>query len=213
VLSVEPPFDQIEELHEAELDCLKAMFKSGLAVALPAALHYCVKHRLAIPLWISSASAQSQCDGLRGDIPKKRGRASPVLAGYRQVAIDYCRYDAVVTTREKQKELLAEAKSLRAGSNVPRGLLKRKEDMLAWVGRSLLHAFDCAAMILAGSEAGAGPDAMKASYRRVKRHLGDPRLAMSYHILDPEFLRNLKLQAHFGARRGRKIVELYDLTL
>ena len=198
------PFRSIEELHQREMDYLKRMWDSGFTIAVPAALHYCNEHRLNVPPWLLKAALDAHCALLRGDKPKKRGRAASLVARFRQDIIAYARWDAVCECREKQKEIRQQVNDLRARPNVPQDLLKEREKMLAWLGHDWLRAYECAAMLLKGSEAYAGPDAMKASYIRVVQLSRDPMQATRYHLLNPHLLRQLGLQNRFDARRDKK---------
>jgi hypothetical protein len=38
------PFRSLKKLHETQLNDFEAMFRSGVALAIPAALHYCAEH-------------------------------------------------------------------------------------------------------------------------------------------------------------------------
>jgi hypothetical protein len=209
----ERPFNSIEELHEIELDHLKTMFDSGVAVAVPAALHYCVEHGLDAPPWLMGAATVSHCALLRREKSKKRGRACGAVARYRQDMIDLARSDEVSVVRQVQKEFLQQVEELRALPRVPRELLEEKEKMLAWLGHTLSRAFECASMMLAQTEAFGSPEAMKRSYRQVERNSRDPKQAYRYHVLDHRFLRKLGIKPELGYGRGRKLVPLYDLTL
>jgi hypothetical protein len=125
--------------------------------------------------------------------------------------IDYARYEEVVTVREKQKEIREQVEELRGLGPQARSHLDERSKMLAWVGHTWLRAYECAAMILAHTDACGSPETMKASYLEVARNSRDPRQALRYHLLDPSLLRSLGLTAYEPARR--KIVPLYELRL
>src|SRR5665213_274738 len=66
-------FRSLEKHHETELKTFKAMFRAGVAVAIPAAVHYCAEHGLVAPAWLTNASADLFCKILRLDTPKAMG--------------------------------------------------------------------------------------------------------------------------------------------
>ena len=135
------------------------------------------------------------------------------MARYRQDMVDYARWDQVTVVRQKQIEIREEVEELRAKRNVPKSMLEEQEKKLAWVGKTLNRAYECAAMLLEGDEAYGSPEAMKRSYFQVKRNSGGPRHTLRYHLLDPRFLSRLGLKHEIEMRPGRKKVPFYNLTL
>jgi len=105
----------MEELHETELEYLKRMSDSGVPIAVPAALHYCARHGVNAPHWLIIEAAKMVCSHLSGNVPKERGRSCGIVNRYRQDAIDYARWDAVIEVRENRV-------SLREGIETLRGL-------------------------------------------------------------------------------------------
>ena len=160
------PFASIRDIHDSELACLEAMIQSGVAVAVPAALHYCTEHQLSAPSWLLPAAMEMLCSLLKREKSPKRGRSCGAVARYRQDMIDYARWDQIMLVREKQRDILREVEQLRRLRNVPRRLMHEHEKLLEWVGRTLSRAFECAAMLLEGSEAYGSAEAMKRSYSR-----------------------------------------------
>lgn len=67
-------------------------------------------------------------------------------------------------------------------------------------------------MLLTGRNARAGVDAMKASYRKVKKDLTDPEAASKYYVFDDKFLKRLGLEGYHDRKRGTKMLPLYNLT-
>lgn len=206
------PFASIDDLHASELACFEMMARSGVSVAVPAALHYCVEHQLNAPSWLLPAATDMHCSLLKREKSNKRGRSCGAVARYRQDMIDYARWDQIMVVREKQRDILEQAQGLRKLANVPKSLLGEHEKMLAWVGRSLNRAFECAAMLLEGSEAYGSPEAMKRSYFQVRRNSRDPSQAPRYHLLNRPILHKLGLEHDIGHRPRRKPVRLYELT-
>lgn len=202
----------IEEFYERELQYLKAMYQSEVDIAVPVAVSYCAEYGLNEPRWLVMASAEVHCANLRGG-PCKRGRAAGAIARYRQNMIHAARWDAVREVRRMQKELRAEVEQLRKFPNVSPSLLAERTKMLHWVGRDLLRAYECASMILRGTDACGSPETMKTSYRVVQRSCRDRSKAVRYHVLDQRFLRRLGIDLDFNRRKGKKFVPFYDLTL
>jgi hypothetical protein len=197
----ERPYYSIEELHETKLDDLETMFRAGVAVAVPAAAHYCAEHGLVAPAWLTKASADLFCTILRLDTPKTIGRSNGFITRLRQDMIDYARWAEVDLVIEQRKCCRREIAELRALPKTPRELpqkreklLKEMEKKLAWLGDTLGRAFECASENLAKTGAFCGPDAMEKTYYKVEEIFEDPKQAMRYHQLDSRFLRKLGLK-------------------
>ena len=203
------PFGSIDELHAEQLECFRICWHRELAVA--AALRYCSQHRLNAPHWLVGEAETVLCAQLRPKKRNKRGRASNAVARYRQDMIDYERWDTVREVREKQTEILKHVEELRAISRVPRSLLQEREKMLHWVGHDWLRVYECASMMLAKTRAAGGPEAMKASYQRVKRNSKDPDQQLRYHLLDSNL--DIGLRVIQTDSRSKKVVPLYELIL
>jgi hypothetical protein len=187
----ERPFESLQELHETELDCLKKMIESGVEIAIPAAKQYCVTHDIEVPVWLTKDSIELECANLRPGKPKRRGRTANPVARHRQDMRHYERWDAVCEIEEKQKEFRTEIEQLRTLPNVPPRLLKEREEMLRRVGGTLEDRFRCASDLLAKTGSFGCPETIKASYLRVERESDDPKKAMRYHLLDPQFIRKI----------------------
>jgi hypothetical protein len=203
----------LDGFHRRHLQSLETMGRGGSAIAIPAALNYCHKYGPDLPKWFVGAAAQFTNELVTRKKKAKRGRSAGPLDRYRQDMTDFARYDEVCTVREKQKEILQELERLRHLPNLTAGIVQDKEKMLAWVGQSLERAFQCASMILADTPAFGGPDAVKASYFRVKEAMLIPGQAYRYHILDSQFLVSLGIKPFELWEKVRKITPLFDLTL
>jgi hypothetical protein len=205
------PFGSLAELDAERLECLRICWHRELAVA--AAIHYCTTHRLPAPQWLIDEAGNVLFSLLRHVKQEKRGRASGAVARYRQDMIDYARWDAVREVREKQIEVRKQVDELRSNPSVPKALLEEREKMLFWVGRHWLRAYECAAMVLRGTNAAAGPDAMKASYLRVTRNNQDPSQSLRYHLFDPIVMSRLGIRDVLKPTRSRRVRPLFELTL
>jgi len=210
----EHPFDSLEQLHESTLDGLKLMFDSGTQLALTAAMDYCDRWVLPIPPWALKEAVRAQCAQLLGEVPKKRGRSNGVVTSHLRHSIDYVRWDTVTEVRANRKSLEDKFMELRELSGrAARARRAECEKLLRWAGTNDRNAFECASMMLRGSAARGGPDAVKKSFRTVERNLRDPATAMRYNILDYEFLRKIGAVVEPAAGQGKKIVSLFDLTI
>lgn len=189
------------------------MVESDVAVAVPAALDYCVRNKLDVPPWLAVVATELLCDLMKREKSTKRGRARGFVARHRQDRIDYARWDQVKVVRQKQIELHEQVAALRALPHIPPGMLQERQRMLDWVGCTLNRAYECAALLLEGSEAFGGPDAIKRSYFQVERNSHDPGQILRYHLLDPRFLSRLGLKHEIEVRPGKKHVPLYTLVL
>jgi hypothetical protein len=142
----------------------------------------------------------------------KRGRSAGPLDRYRQDAVDYTRFEEVCTVRDKQKEIVQDLQRLLVVPNAPAIVIETMEKTLVWVGNSLESAFACASMLLKDTSAFGGPDAVKASYFRVKKAMRNPDQAHRYYMLDAQFLKSLGMKPVQVSGKVRKITPLFDLT-
>jgi hypothetical protein len=153
------------------------------------------------------------CLHLRGNVPKERGRSAGIINRYRQDAIDYMRWEAVIEVREQREALQKDVSEL---SVLPgrraRDLLTERTKLLDWVGTNNDGAFECASLLLAETPARGGPDAIKKSYRTVRKNMCNPARALRYRVVDPQFLRLVGADTGQLDAPGKKIVPLYDLT-
>jgi hypothetical protein len=188
--ALEPPSSSLEELHEAELEYLDLMFVCGVPIAVPAAMHYCAKHGLNAPQRLTAEAAKMLFAELRGDAPKERGRSSGIINRYRQDAIDYMRWDAVIEIRERREHLRKEINELGAlRGRKARNLLNERTALLHRVGTNSYDVFACASLLLAETPARGGQYAIKQSYLKVRKNIHNLVKAKRYHVLDPRFLR------------------------
>jgi hypothetical protein len=185
----ERPFNSIEELHATELDWFGRMIQSemGAEVAVPAAMHYCITHKLDVPQHIAAFSVELQCAFLRRDKRARRGRAANSLSRHQQTMRHFNRWDAVREICEKQKEFRKEDEALRSLPNVPKAMLKQRKEMWARVGRTQDDAFRFASKLLKKTDSSGRANTMKASYLRVEHDRRDPTTSAQYHLLSPQF--------------------------
>ena len=199
---------------QRDLDLLQNMASEGIVVAIPAALHFCQKWRQPVPDWLLPAATDLLCSLLRGDGPKRRGRAAGHVARLRQDNIDYTRWSTVVWQREAQQDLREQVEAIRSRKeNVPNEIREDRERLLAWLGSTLDRAFECSAMILEGTTAYGSPEAIKRSYFKVEAHKAKCKGSLRYMLLDPELLRALGVKWEPFVRPGRKLEPLYNLSL
>jgi hypothetical protein len=203
----------VDHIHAQELDRLRSMALGGITVAIPAALDYCREYKVPAPDWLLACSTELLCSLLKGEKPRRRGRASGHVARHRQDQIDYSRWSTVQWTRESQKELLHQVQVMNSFPNVPARYREDRERLLGWYGSTLDRAFECAAMMLEGTEAFGSPDTIKRSYFKVERNMADPDQAIRYHQLEPRFLAKVGIKWEPFVRPGRKPVPLYEVTM
>jgi hypothetical protein len=199
---------------QRELYRLRIMASHGITAAVPAALHFCQKWKQPVPEWLLAESTELLCSLLKGDKPKRLGRASSDIARLRQDGIDYARWSTVVWQREAQQELLEQVEALRTDErDIPIAIREDREKLQAWLGTTLERAFECSTMILEGTSAFGSPDAIKRSYFKVERNSADPREKVRYYQIDPQFLQKLGIEWEPFVRPGRKHEPLYMLSL
>lgn len=209
-----PNNSAIVRIHEREMEFLRLMANAGIAVAVPAALHYCHEHKYPVPDWLSKAAIDLLCELLKSEKPTRRGRTATHVARHRQDNIDFTRWSTVIWQRDAQQQLLEQVKTIREWpGEVPATYRSDREKLQEWLGTSLDRAFECAAMLLEGNEAYGSPDAMKRSYFKVQRAQGDLQQAIRYHQLDPHFLMKIGIKWEPFVRPGRKMVPVYKLSL
>jgi len=202
----------LKELDNEQLEIFRIMVRSGVAVAIPAALDYCVAHRLDAPSWVLEAASDLLCDLLKREKSNRRGRSCGFVARHRQDMVDYECWDQVKVVRQKQAEIREEVEELRKLRNVPRDVLEEREKMLCWVGRTSNRAFECAAMVLEGTDGYGSPEAIKRSYFKVHRNNRDPNQALRYHVLSHRILSRIGIADVTKARPSR-IVPFYERTI
>src|ERR1043165_2106140 len=205
------PVSSLAELHAERLEGLRICWHRELAAV--AAIHYCRTHRLPAPEWLIDGAGNLLFSLLRHAKQGKRGRASGAVARYRQDMIDYARWDTVREVREKQAEIREQVEKLRSIQGVPRSLLEEREKMLFWIGHDWLRTYECAAMILRNTGSAGGPDAMKASYLRVKRNNKDPSQSLRYHLLNPVVIAKLGIRVVLQPRRSERARPFFDMSL
>ena len=132
-----------------------------------------------------------------------------IIARYRQDVIDSERWQMVHYVRDKQKELREGVTTARQGASGDASWLQDMEKLLKWNGRSLKCAYECASMLLLGTEAYAGPEAIKTSYLKVEKWFETKR--GRYLRLDDDFIEKLGMQHRRDEKQGRKWVPIYDL--
>src|SRR5207245_1641818 len=96
--------------------------------------------------------------------------------------------------------------------NVPASMMKETENMHRWAGHTWLRAYECAAMLTAGTKARASPDTIKKSYMKIERLSSVSSEPFRYLVLNGSFLRRLGIDVDYRDQ-GRKGVPLFDLTL
>jgi hypothetical protein len=188
----ERPYESLEQLDETELEYHKLMFASGVPIAVPAAMYYCAKYGLNAPRWLIIEA---------------------VINRYRQDAIDYARWDAVIEVREKRDSLRKDIDELRAlPGRKARNILNERSKVRDWAGTNNDDAFECASLLLADTPAHGKPDTIRRSYLKVEKNMRNPATSMRYRILETQFLRSVGADLALGASPDKKIVPLYDLT-
>jgi hypothetical protein len=172
----------LDHFHQRELHSLEKMARSDRQIAVVAAVDYCQRHRLRWPIWLVGPATQIVKESVIKEKP------------------------------DKQEGIVQELRGLRSIPNAPAILIENMDKTLAWVGKSLEQAFECASMLLKDTFAFGGPDAVKASYFKVKKAMRNPDQAYRYHMLDAEFLIGLGMKPVQASGKVRKLGPLFDLT-
>jgi hypothetical protein len=205
--------DSLDEIHQRQLSWFQAMAQGGSELAPAAALDYCDRNGVTAPAWVMEIATAGYCNALTGFSPKKLGRSSGPIERYRQDINDHARWSEIIDLRFKQTELREHVEMMRTRGQTSKANPSEAEKNLAWVGNSLERAYECASMLLRGTPAFRGPDAMKASYFRVIQTNREQAQPLRYHLFDPQFLARIGIEHPTFWGRGRKVVALYNLTL
>jgi hypothetical protein len=199
------PESSTDSIDERELDQLKNL-SAHQDIAVVAALDYCVEKAICTPSWVNEALLHMVIDLLKREKAQKRGRAAGRIARLQQDQRDLERWDAVLAARCVRERV---RKELALHSEYGRKPHYSLEKLDAWCDH---ETFVRASMLLSGRNARAGIDAMKASYRKVKRNFEDPAAATKYHVFDGRFLKKLGLEDIHERKPGTKMMPLYNLT-
>ena len=205
-----------------ELDRLERMHDCRSAIAAPAALVICRRYGLTPPSWVVDAAAEQLGRFVRGQSAGKSGHSGSPAGRYRQDQIDYVRWEVVREVREKQKAISQQIRELRSLKPLPTGILRKREKLQRWVGKTWLRAFECAAAMLKEFHpaCAAGPEAVKQSYMKVQQAHG--LAGARYHLIDAETRKHLALadpanepdpNGRKDQDRGKILRPLYDLTI
>jgi hypothetical protein len=206
----------LANLHQRRLDEMLLARSAHPALAAAAALDYCVENRVAPPSWVVEDAALALRELLLREKPPVRGRAGGLVARYRQDQIDFERWDGVLQARENQKRVAERVRVLEKHPDFkaknPRHV-EHELKLLAWLGKDWDRAYEVAAMCLLGRDAFAGPEAVKASYKRVQKRQKSGEDVGKYVRFHDEFLLKLGLEHPTWHRRGIKFLPIYNLTL
>src|ERR1700722_19541019 len=174
-------------IDERELNELKNL-TAHQDIAAVAALDYCVENEICSPPWVQAATLRLLIDLLKRERSQKRGRAASRVARLQQDQWDLERWDAVLEARRIRMKTKRELELHAEYGLKPHHSLGKLD---AWFDHK---TFGCASMLLTGRNARVGVDAIKASYRKVRRNLEDPTAATKYYVFDGRFLKKLGLE-------------------
>jgi hypothetical protein len=211
--SVAPALDWLTSANR-NLEFMQRAFEAGNPFGLVDAVIYCAKTKhvsLSLPAWALQALAQEILAGLRGQKRKRMGRHSSIRREHIERQIDFCRYEAVQSCREhgysyKDYEEAAKCYMAQGYSSNTAWKKARTDNRLIPLRtdqnsgglekdekrHSLDAAFENAVTILEGLPAGGKIDAIRSSWRRVKkniRHPGYYYLSMYSRYFVPDFLK------------------------
>ena len=189
-------------------------FRAAVAhpeIAVAAAMDYCAEVGISPPQWLTEAGADLLSRLLRSEHVNAVGRSRGPIRRYRQEMIHVERWLAVHAVRNiarnvrRNRQILQECKSL---SKDLRERYQREVDHRSkWLRQG---TFPCASLYLSGSESFAGPDAIRASYRKIERLNAAPAANQSC-ILELSFLQKMGIELD-DAESGKKLLKLFDLT-
>lgn len=203
--------NDLSSYHERRLN----EFKDAVAhpeLAIAGAMHYCAELGLTPPEWLTKAAANLICQLLKSQRTTVVGRSRGAIPRYRQEMVHVDRWLAVHAVRDIAWKVRRDQKILKKeGVRYPEEFRESYQRELDRRSKWLSHGvFVCASMYLCGSESFAGPDAIKASYRKIEQMNGYPADNQSC-ILEVPFLEKLGIVWDEG-KAGKKLLHLFDLT-
>jgi hypothetical protein len=203
------PTPELDEFWTREFASYERAVRAGNIGALLSALVDCIRKDLPPPRWLLVQAYSRLIDATTKRPTRKRGRTANPFAQFRQDMIHYARWDVVQEVRDKQVELAETVEQLRGLKGAPaRAMLKERERLHQWLGRSLPDAYRCAHALLLGTEAHASESTIEYSYKRVERLGKDPAAGPRFKLPKDEVLRDLGLKHVFEDRKGRKLMQL-----
>ena len=173
--------------------CQKA-YRAGVKLALLEAIRLCQSENCPAEEWMLDAMAGELARLFRGRTATGRGRTGNPIAKYKADQIHFARWSEVEDIREHQKErqeFLEQIAALEKTSEEKAKLAKIFRD----AGQTWDDAYFNAHKSLKGTLYRGSPQAMKASYRIVKRAAGDAREHGRFLVLLPLTLREVGLEA------------------
>lgn len=197
--------DTLDQYHRRELEILRRGLDAGVTVAVPAALHYCLEHRLPAPEWLCGAALTLLCDLLKREKSKKRGRSTSAVARYRQDLVDFIRWNEAIVLREKQTRAHQTVNDYATIVDPSCRLYREEVQRAEWLGRSMETIFQCVSEVLEETEAFGSPESMKRSYHQVNRNHKDPVKVYRHLLLHPLFIQMLGLTDDLGYGQHAKI--------
>jgi hypothetical protein len=191
---------------------LKECWHGEIAVA--AGLFYCVKYKWQPPDWLIARAAKMAFASINGHRSARLGISPKAWSRFERDMIHLDRFSAVSEVREKQKILRAQVRELKRHRGVRGDVLREREKMLSWAGKSWLRAYQCAALLLQGTKSFAKEDAIGKSYKKVKGSENNRVAASRYYLFEPDVLSKLGIRLRFtGASAAERFVPLYERQL
>ena len=190
-------------------------FKAAVAhreIAIAAAMDYCAEVGISPPEWLTKEAANLLSRLLKSEHVNAVGRSRGPIRRYRQEMIHVDRWFAVHAVRDIASKVRRDRRILRKeGKTFSKALRERYrlevDRRSKWLKQG---TFTCASLYLSGSESYAGPDAIRASYRKIERLNAAPAANQSC-VLELPFLQKLGI-ALDDAESGKKLLKLFDLT-
>jgi hypothetical protein len=196
----------VDRLNHEELERCRKAYEAGVTVAVPAALYHCLEYDVEPPRWLLKAALQEQCDLLRREKSKKRGRSVGGIARYRQDKVDFIRWDEVYTLREHQERSIQLMKEYPSCPSPGEAKLYAEEVAKAkWLGHTWKRLYECASEQLEATEAFGCPDSIKRSWLEVNRNNRHPHKRFRYCLFPRLFVDMLGFEDDLGYGHSAKV--------
>lgn len=160
---------------------LRPLCDNGSVLAVLEGLHWCHLHDVVPPGWFHVAASRT-ITRLALGTNRKAGRAASGLNREREILRRLMRWDLVNEAKRGRDNFRRDQELLCQYPNIASAEYKRRiEVVLDRLGNNLEDIFAFVSWQVEDTPLAGGPDAIKASYRRVERDMRSRSTALKYH--------------------------------
>jgi hypothetical protein len=185
-------------------EALRPVCEDGSVLAVLEGLHWCHQHDVTPPGWFHVAASRTITRLVLGT-NKKAGRAASGLNREREILKRLMRWDLVNEAKRGRENCLRDQELMRQHPNIASAEYKRRIGVvLDRLGSNLEDIFAFVSWQLEGTPLAGGPDAIKASYRRVERDMRSRSTAFKYYAFSYPALQAAGMTDIFDAVPAKK---------